>query len=161
MQSWSSLNAPFERPSLSSLICQLIVLFIPFIHHQSDQLFIIKVHMGCGAGIITQCTFSPGTLPLYELKEDGIHALVHLVQLIQSNDYTCNLQNVLNNFFINPGEYYLPLWKDKMTLLKLHPQLTYKQNKKQYYKHTLQFSLVVLSFNRQQVCYLKTSSTSQ
>ena len=40
-------------------------------------------------------------------------------------------------FSINPSEYYLPLWKDEMTLLKLHPQLTYKQNKKQYYKHTL------------------------
>ena len=33
-----------------------------------------------------------------------------------------------------------------MTLLKLHAQLTYKQNEKQYYKHTLQFSLVVLLF---------------
>ena len=37
----------------------------------------------------------------------------------------------LQQFFINPGEYYLPLWKDKTTLLKLHPQLTYKQNEKQ------------------------------
>ena len=35
------------------------------------------------------------------------------------------------------GEYYLPLWKEETTLLKLHPQLTYKQNEKQYYKHTL------------------------
>ena len=159
MQSWSSLNTPLEGSSLSSLICLPIVLFIPFIHHQSDQ-FIIKVHVGCGAGIITWCTFSPGALSLYELKESGINALMRLVQLIQSNDYTCRLQNVLNNCFINPGEYYLPLQKDKTTLLKLHPQLTYKQNEKQYYKHTLQFSLVVLSFYKQ-VCYLKTSSTSQ
>ena len=43
----------------------------------------------------------------------------------------------LKQFFINPGEYYLPLWKDETTLLKLHPHLTYKQNKKKYYKHTL------------------------
>ena len=78
MQSWSSLNTPLERSSLSSLICLPIVLFIPFIHHQSDQ-FIINVHVGCGAGIITWCTFSPGALSLYELKEGGIHALVRLV----------------------------------------------------------------------------------
>ena len=31
--------------------------------------------------------------------------------------------------FINPGKY-LPLWKDETTLLKLHAQLTYKQNAK-------------------------------
>ena len=37
-------------------------------------------------------------------------------------------------FFCNPGKYYLPLWKNKMTLLKEHAQLTYKQNEKQYYK---------------------------
>ena len=36
MQSWSSLNTPLEGSSLSSLICLPIVLFIPFIHHQSD-----------------------------------------------------------------------------------------------------------------------------
>ena len=35
--------------------------------------------------------------------------------------------------FINLGKYYLPLWKNETTLLKLHPQLTYKQNEKQYY----------------------------
>ena len=42
----------------------------------------------------------------------------------------------LKLFVINPSKYYLPLWKDQTTLLKLHPQLTYKQNEKQYYKHT-------------------------
>ena len=40
-------------------------------------------------------------------------------------------------FFINPGKCYLPIWKDEMTLLKMHAQLTYKQNEKQYYKHTV------------------------
>ena len=30
----------------------------------------------------------------------------------------------------------------------MHAQLTYKQNEKQYYKHTLEFSLVVLLFYR-------------
>ena len=40
-------------------------------------------------------------------------------------------------FFVNPGKYYLPLWKNETTLPKLHAQLTYKQNEKQYYKHTL------------------------
>ena len=51
-------------------------------------------------------------------------------------------------FFINPGKYYLPIWKDETTLIKMHAQLTYKQNekKKKIYKHTLQFSLVVLLF---------------
>ena len=39
--------------------------------------------------------------------------------------------------FVNPGKYYLPLWKNETTPLKLHAQLTYKQNEKQYYKHTL------------------------
>ena len=29
-------------------------------------------------------------------------------------------------FFINPGKYYLLLWKNDTTLLKLHAQLTYK-----------------------------------
>ena len=29
----------------------------------------------------------------------------------------------------------------------MHAQLTYKQNEKKYYKHTLKFSLVVLLFN--------------
>ena len=33
--------------------------------------------MGCGA-FITQCTFSPGALSLYELKEGRVHALVRL-----------------------------------------------------------------------------------
>ena len=28
--------------------------------------------------------------------------------------------------FINPGKYYLPIWKNETTLLKLHAQLTYK-----------------------------------
>ena len=32
--------------------------------------------------------------------------------------------------------YILSLWKDETTLLKLQAQLTYKQNEKQYYKHT-------------------------
>ena len=37
---------PLERSSLiSSLICQPVVFFFPFIHDQ----FIIKVHMGCSA----------------------------------------------------------------------------------------------------------------
>ena len=65
----------------------------------------------------------------------------------------------LKQFLKKQGEYYLPLWKEETSLLKLHPQLTYKQNEKQYYKLTLWFSLVVLSFYKQ-VCYLKTSSTS-
>ena len=82
MQSWSSLNTPLERSSLSSLICLPIVLFIPFIHHQSDQ-FIIKVHVGCGAGIIMWCTFSPGALSLYELKESGINALMQIAKRLQ------------------------------------------------------------------------------
>ena len=29
-------------------------------------------------------------------------------------------------FLINPCKYYLPLWKNDTTLLKLHAQLTYK-----------------------------------
>ena len=33
-------------------------------------------------------------------------------------------------FFINPGKYYLPIWKDETTLIKMHAQLTYKQMKK-------------------------------
>ena len=41
--------------------------------------------------------------------------------------------------FINPGKY-LPLWKDETTLLKLHAQLTYKQNAKKI----LQTNFVVL-----------------
>ena len=36
-----------------------------------------------------------------------------------------------------PGKYYLPIWKDETTLLKMHAQLIYKQNEIQYYKHTL------------------------
>ena len=40
-------------------------------------------------------------------------------------------------FFINPGKYNLSIWKFETTLLKMHAQLTYKQNEKQYYKHTL------------------------
>ena len=39
-------------------------------------------------------------------------------------------------YFINPGKYFLPVWKVETTLLKMHVQLTYKQNEKQYYKHT-------------------------
>ena len=30
-------------------------------------------------------------------------------------------------FFINPGKYFLPGWIDETKLLKLHAQLTYKQ----------------------------------
>ena len=100
MQSWSShgqVSTPlFQHPlCLSSLICLLIVLFIPFIHRQSDQ-FIIKVHVGCGAGIITWCTFSPGALSLYELKESGINALMQIAKHLQQ-------------FLKKQGEYYLPL----------------------------------------------------
>ena len=40
-------------------------------------------------------------------------------------------------FYINPGKYNLQIWKVETTLLKMHAQLTYKQNEKQYYKHTL------------------------
>ena len=40
-------------------------------------------------------------------------------------------------FFINPGKYYVPIWKEETNLLKIHAQLTYKQNEKQYFKHTL------------------------
>ena len=82
----------------------------------------------------------------------------------------------------------MPLWKDVATLLKLHAQLTYKQNEKQYYKQCftagLKSALNLLikiitnrkqpssedtcfpglfftkSKSKQQVCYLKTSSTS-
>ena len=43
----------------------------------------------------------------------------------------------LKQFLKKQGEYYLPLWKEETSLLKLHPQLTYKQNEKQYYKLTL------------------------
>ena len=39
--------------------------------------------------------------------------------------------------FLYPGKYYLPIWKDETTLIKMHAQLTYKQNEKKYYKHTL------------------------
>ena len=74
---------------------------------------------------------------------------VHLIQLIQSHEYTCNLRIYQRNkrlknvcFFINPGKSYVPIWKDETTLLKMHAELTYKQNEKQYFKHTLQFSLV-------------------
>ena len=45
-------------------------------------------------------------------------------------------QTSKNIFFIHPGKYYLPIWKDETTPLKLHAQLTYKKNEKQYYKHT-------------------------
>ena len=41
------------------------------------------------------------------------------------------------DFFENPGKHYLLIWKNETTLLKMHTQLTYKQNEKQYYKHTL------------------------
>ena len=74
---------------------------------------------------------------------------VHLIQLIQSHEYTCNLRIYQRNkrlknvcFFINPGKSYVPIWKDETVLLKMHAELTYKQNEKQYFRHTLQFSLV-------------------
>ena len=41
------------------------------------HLFIIKVHMGCGA--LLHSAFSPGALSFYELKEGRAHALVRLV----------------------------------------------------------------------------------
>ena len=46
----------------------------------------------------------------------------------------------LKQFLKKQGEYYLPLWKEETSLLKLHPQLTYKQNEKQL----LQTHFVVL-----------------
>ena len=49
-------------------------------------------------------------------------------------------------FFEISGKYYPPLWENQTTLLKLHAQLTYNQNEKQYYKHTLWFPLAVLLF---------------
>ena len=39
-------------------------------------------------------------------------------------------------FYKSTGKYNLPIWKVETTLLKMHTQLTYKQNEKQYYKHT-------------------------
>ena len=52
-------------------------------------------------------------------------------------------QTSKKNIFLNPGNFFLPLSKDETTPLKLHVQLTHKQNENQYYKHTLKFSLVV------------------
>ena len=39
-------------------------------------------------------------------------------------------------FFINPSKYYLPLWKNEQTPLKLHALPTYKQNEKQFINFT-------------------------
>ena len=46
--------------------------------------------------------------------------------------------------FINPGKY-LPLWKDETTLLKLHAQLTYKQNAKKNITNKLCSSVVLFT----------------
>ena len=46
--------------------------------------------------------------------------------------------------FINPGKY-LPLWKDETTLLKLHAQLTYKQNEKKNIINKLCSSVVLFT----------------
>ena len=69
---------PLERSSLSSLICQRVVFFLPIysssIHHQSSY------GLQC---ITAQCTVSPCALSLYELKEGRFHALVRLVHCNQ------------------------------------------------------------------------------
>ena len=60
----------------SSLICQPVVcsIYSSSIHHQSSY------GLQC---IITQCTFSPGALSFYELKEGRIHASCVLLYTVR------------------------------------------------------------------------------
>ena len=71
------------------------------------------------------------------LRTNQTSSQVPLIQLNSSREYTYNLRICQRNkhlkiyiFFINPGKYYLPIWKDESTLLKIHAQLTYKQIEK-------------------------------
>ena len=76
---------PLDRSSLiSSLICQPVAFFFHLFIINSSSKFIWVVVF------TAQCTFSPGALSFYELKEGRVHALVHLVSFgIETINTTC------------------------------------------------------------------------
>ena len=58
------------------------------------------------------------------LRTNQTSSQVHLVPCVPLQ-FTNSLEKQTSKkiyFFINPGKYYLPIWKDKTTLLKMHAQ---------------------------------------
>ena len=76
-------------------------------------------------------------MPYLKTNQTSSQVHLYLADLEQFANLLEKQTTQKNFFYINPGKCYLPIWKDRTTLLKMHAQLTYKQNEKQYYKHTL------------------------